>query len=118
MQGVDRTTEHWIAGRMSAGTKGFLPVWERGMPPTLAMRERIRGLSLDELDGFMVALMQEGGAAVVEEVQEEDRPVQVVRATPLRHILDFFGQGGEGRAEVGEASSASRSVFIPSTNSD
>ncbi|KAL5371460.1 hypothetical protein DPSP01_014256 [Paraphaeosphaeria sporulosa] len=75
MQGVDRTVEHWIAGRMSAGTKGFLPIWERGMPPTLAMRERIRGLSLDELDRLMVAFTQEGGAAVAEGGQREEIPV-------------------------------------------
>ncbi|KAL5370878.1 hypothetical protein DPSP01_014620 [Paraphaeosphaeria sporulosa] len=106
MQGVDRTAEHWIAGRTSAGTKGFLPVWERGMPPTLAMRERIRGLSLDELDGLMVAFTQEGGAAVAEGGQREEIPVQA-RATPPRSIL-----------EVEQASSVSGSVFMPSTDGD
>jgi hypothetical protein len=118
MQGVDKTAEHWIAGRTSAGTKGFLPVWERGIPPTLAMRERIRGLSLDELDGVMVAFTQEGGAAVVEEVQEEHGPERVARATPSRRILDFFQHTSEGRAEVGQASSVSGSVFVPSTDSN
>ncbi|KAF7441634.1 hypothetical protein A1F99_140680 [Pyrenophora tritici-repentis] len=105
IQGVDKTAEHWIAGRTSAGTKGFVPVWERGMPPRLAMRERIKGLSLDELDGVMVAFTQEGSAVVVEGVQEEDCPVLVGRATDSRHIPDFFGEGRERRGEGKEASS-------------
>ncbi|CAE7221502.1 hypothetical protein PTTW11_11432 [Pyrenophora teres f. teres] len=117
IQGVDKTAEHWIAGRTSAGTKGFVPVWERGMPPRLAMRERIKGLSLDELDGVMVAFTQEGSAVVVKGVQEEDCPVLVGRATDSRHIPDFFGEGRERRGEGKEASSVSGSVFIPSTTS-
>ena len=41
MLGWDETEENWIAGRKSAGTKGFLPVWEQGFPPILLMREKI-----------------------------------------------------------------------------
>lgn len=104
MQGVDKTAEHWIAGRTSVGTKGFLPVWERGMPPTLAMREKVSGLSLDELDGVMVAFTQERSTAVVE-VRQEDGPERVARATPSRRILDCFQLTSKGRAEVGWASS-------------
>ena len=118
MLGVDETAEHWIAGRTSAGTKGFLPVWERGVPPTLSMRERIRGLSLDELDELMVAFTQEEGATVTEGVREEDGPVQVARATPSRHILAFFRQASEGRTGARQESSVSGSVFAPSISSN
>lgn len=114
MLGVDKTAEHWIAGRTSAGTKGFLPVWERGVPPTLSMRERIRGLSVDELDELMVGFTQEEDATVVEGVREEDGPVQVARTMPSQHILTFFRQASEGRAEARQESSASGSVFVPS----
>ncbi|KAK7178210.1 hypothetical protein PSPO01_15744 [Paraphaeosphaeria sporulosa] len=112
MQGVDSTAEHWIAGRTSAGTKGFLPVWERGMPPALAMRERIGGLSLDELDGLMVAFTQEAGDPPSEQMQEE---TAAERANPLRDIRQLLDQRG---AEVEQASSASGSIFAPPTGSD
>lgn len=86
MLGWDRTEEHWIAGWTSAGTKGFLPMWERGMPPTLLMRERIRGLSLDELDGLMAGFTQEQGAAAEGEGIRAEA-VLAASATPLRRSL-------------------------------
>ena len=109
MPGRDETAEHWIAGRTSAGTKGFLPVWERGMPPTLSMRERIRGLSLDELDGLMVAFAQEQGAAVgVGGNYVGAAPV--ASATPSRRSVSI------AQVSEREERSASGSVFVPSTS--
>ena len=112
MLGRDETQEHWIAGRTSTGTKGFLPVWERGTPPILSMQERIRGLSLDELDSLMVTFTQE------EEVVVEALAVRVEAAssaTPTprrarRNIGDFFQGASEERSNSG-------SVFLPSTSS-
>ncbi|KAF1957688.1 hypothetical protein CC80DRAFT_515786 [Byssothecium circinans] len=71
----------------NAGTKGFLPVWERGTPPTLSMQERIRGLSLDELDGLMVAFTQEQGAGGGGGIRVEAVPAASV--TPSRRSLSI-----------------------------
>ena len=113
MLGWDNAVEHWIAGRTSAGTKGFLPVWERGMPPTLSMRERIRGLSLDELDGLMVTFTQEQGAADGgEETRVEAAPEAA--APPSNEsisIAQVFKRVMEERSESG-------SVFVPSIRSN
>lgn len=105
--------EHWIAGRTSAGTKGFLPVWERGMPPTLSMRERIRGLSLDELDGLLAAFTQEQGAVMEGgEIQEGASPAAMAmppeRSISIARVSE---QAGEERSESG-------SVFVPSIYSN
>ncbi|PVH92677.1 hypothetical protein DM02DRAFT_619785 [Periconia macrospinosa] len=113
MLGWDRTAEHWIAGRTSAGTKGFLPVWERGMPPTLSMRERIGGLSLDELDGLMAAFTQEQGT-VIRGGKTHEGASPAAMATPsegLTSIAQVSEQAREERSESG-------SVFVPSIYSN
>ncbi|PVH92672.1 hypothetical protein DM02DRAFT_604978, partial [Periconia macrospinosa] len=113
MLGWDRTEEHWIAGRTSAGTKGFLPAWERGMPPTLSMRERIRGLSLDELDRLMVAFTQEQGAVIRGgETREGAAPAAI--ATPLERLTSIAQVSEQAREERSE----SGSVFVPSIYSN
>ena len=109
--GCDKTEEYWIAGRTSAGTKGFLPIWERGMPPTLLMQEKIRDLSLNELDELMVGFMQEQGAAEKRaEVLME--AVSAASATPLRSIS--IAQVSQ---QTRKERSKSGSVFVPSTDS-
>ena len=110
--GWDETDEHWIAGRTSAGTKGFLPVWERGIPPTLSMRERIRGLSLDELDRLMVAFTQEQGVGTG---GDETHPGASLAAAamPLERSISI----ARAPEQAGEERSESGSVFVPSIHS-
>ena len=102
MLGWDETEENWIAGRKSAGTKGFLPVWEQGFPPILLMREKIRGLSLDELAELMVVFTQEQGAA-----NEEEKPASallaadVARLRRLGCISQTFREARRGRSRSG-----------------
>ena len=62
---MEEDTDYWCRGWKSAGLQGWLPVWERGRPPLLEMQERIRGMSLDELEALMVDFTQEHRATTV-----------------------------------------------------
>jgi hypothetical protein len=117
----DETVEHWIAGRKSAGNRGFLPVWEQGEPPTLAMRKRIRGMSLDELDSLMVAFTQEQEAAV--EVSGPNRETNAAAVATLSErsisIDRSFQHCGEGSTGTNSnTGSRSGSMFVPSAISN
>lgn len=56
--GLEEGVEHWIAGRRSVGSKGFLPVWEQSRALTLTMLGDISEKSLDELEELMVGYTQ------------------------------------------------------------
>ncbi|KAF2626745.1 hypothetical protein BU25DRAFT_342766 [Macroventuria anomochaeta] len=70
--GVDESVEHWRRGRRSIGSKGWLPVWEQGRPPLIEMQERIRGMSLDDLEGLMTGWNQEHSEQIPSAVQETE----------------------------------------------
>jgi hypothetical protein len=64
MLGWDEGEDYWVAGWVGASKRLNMAVWEEFLPPTLLMRARIRGLSLDELEALMVTFTQEQGAVV------------------------------------------------------
>lgn len=35
----DYKAEHWVSGKKGVGYKGFIPLWERGVPGELEMLE-------------------------------------------------------------------------------
>ncbi|KAK6591266.1 hypothetical protein H4I96_00003 [Botrytis cinerea] len=60
-QGIDlyeskKSSQFWVVGKHSIGSKGYVPRWERGAPPRLKMMEDIHQKSLDELEELMAAL--------------------------------------------------------------
>ena len=124
MLGVDEGTERWCRGRRSVGVKGWLPVWERGAPPLLEMQERIRGMSLDELESLMIDFTQQqgvvppraeagaarAGAGATAEAAARGAPPSTRSLT----IGDIVRQAQE---RSGGQRSESGSVFVPSAGS-
>ena len=98
MLGQDQTPLYWDFGRVrSKGT--WVPIWERGIPPTLAMQKRIRDKSMDELDGLMAEFIHEAGPAGREQAPLRILPPAAPAAPPA-------------------ARSNSGSIFVPSVDSN
>jgi hypothetical protein len=99
--GIDEAVDHWTRGRKPNGKQGFLPAWERGRPPLLQMQERIRGLSLDELEIMMV-----------EWVQEHSIPVQAAVSHASSRARDdaCHSQISNSRASSTQVGGASSSI--------
>jgi hypothetical protein len=68
--GQEEAEEYWVAGKRSAGLKGFEPVWERTRPARLEMLEHIKGKSLDELEDLIGGLSRDHAA---DDIQDDRR---------------------------------------------
>jgi hypothetical protein len=121
--GIEEDVDHWISGRRSTGSKGFLPVWERSRTPTLRMLVDIRDKSLDELEELMARYTQD--ETQLEEPRVDDSASGVSadrrRSAPLRRsVREFFQPAVENAA--GSRSSAAdeglRSCTAGSTGSE
>jgi hypothetical protein len=137
--GHETTDEFWMAGKRSIGVKGFVPVWERSLPPRLEMMEQIKNKSLDELELVMSHLSRdysnvampdliaagdarsENEAAISNRSLDHDRPTRSVRTSVGRGIMAAFGrhtrEDFEHDSEDMERSSwsmSSGSLFVPS----
>ncbi|TGO31397.1 hypothetical protein BHYA_1028g00010 [Botrytis hyacinthi] len=66
---LDELLQHWVVGKYSIGSKGYIPLWERGMLPRLKMMEDIHQKGLDELEDLIAvfrvkyAYLDRGGAS-------------------------------------------------------
>lgn len=118
IHGLEESKEYWIAGRRSAGTKGFHPVWERSQAPSLKMLEQIRNKSLDELEQLMIEITQENSEAgeMVRCGGSKGSANSGEGESAPRSIGDVFTQFTYGNARSsGYRTSASGSVFVPSS---
>jgi hypothetical protein len=107
MIGADDTLENWAFGRASNGCQGYVSIWERGVPPRLAMQERIQGLGLDELDSLIIELIQQAGQAPGSQAGPEDLPASAaVGAAAV--ASNSVGTG------LAAGRSASGSLYVPS----
>ncbi|KAF2622007.1 hypothetical protein BU25DRAFT_353112 [Macroventuria anomochaeta] len=116
--GIDESKEYWSSGRRSAGLQGWLPVWEQGKTPLLEMQERVRGLSLDELEGLMVGWLEEHSELIHSAIHEGEVPSF---ATNRPRENTSQAQGSTGRAksnQLGYAGSSKEnqtgSLYTPS----
>jgi hypothetical protein len=120
---LDESVDYWTAGRTSAGSKGFLPVWERSRAPTLRMLCDISEKSLDELEELMVRYAQH--EPQLEELRVDGSALRNFAGcrsrTPLRRSIREFFQPALQEA-VGSRSSAPdegiRSCTAGSTGSE
>ena len=120
---MEEDTDYWCRGRKSAGSQGWLPVWERGRPPLLEMQERIRGMSLDELEALMVDFTQERGATTVGGAgataargATSSAAASATSSRRLRTPAEIFQQVQRESQQAREQRSESGSVFVPSTD--
>ena len=120
---MEEDTDYWCRGRKSAGSQGWLPVWERGRPPLLEMQERIRGMSMDELEALMVDFTQERGATTVGGAgataargATSSAAASATSSRRLRTPAEIFQQVQRESQQAREQRSESGSVFVPSTD--
>ncbi|KAF2622933.1 hypothetical protein BU25DRAFT_451613 [Macroventuria anomochaeta] len=114
MLGEDESKEYWSSGRRSIGSQGWAPVWEQGKPPLLKMQERIRGMSLDELEAMMVEFVQE------QSNQEKViiGPGAVYSITGTRAAHDATSQSHSGNSRVNSNQEREDgSAYLPSEQS-
>jgi hypothetical protein len=103
MYGQEETKEHWVVGKMSAGLKGFLPVWERTQPPRLKMLEQIKKKSLDELEDLMGGFSRD---AVGDDIQDD-----TLNGSGDEISAGSMGNNRGGGDDNGQSRSASRSIM-------